>query len=215
MYEIQITSHKSCFTYWLLHLQRWRTLYHYKMELSWTVCSHLYRPCGLTVAGYTLKVEAARCSETLISYPNTWCHNPENLNLNLHCDENLIPHVSLYCSTYCVSHMACDNPSNISVYFSTNYNYITIRKFTVCLSPSFLPTVHYSHSLCFPQGHSATSSVEGCQRQGNHTIFFSSKQTQATSVPFSVNILCVTDWIITMIISYSKLWVTFSWCTMT
>jgi hypothetical protein len=37
-----------------------------------------------------LNMEAARSSETLISYHNTtWHHNPEDINLKLHCHEKL------------------------------------------------------------------------------------------------------------------------------
>jgi hypothetical protein len=35
-----------------------------------------------------LKMEAARFSETLVSYITIWCHNPEDHNLNLHHCEN-------------------------------------------------------------------------------------------------------------------------------
>jgi hypothetical protein len=36
------------------------------------------------------QVVAIRSSETLVSYCNiTWCHNPEDLDLNLHHHENL------------------------------------------------------------------------------------------------------------------------------
>jgi len=39
---------------------------------------------------FTLKMETARSSKTMVSYHNTtWCHNPENLDLNFHCHENL------------------------------------------------------------------------------------------------------------------------------
>jgi len=31
---------------------------------------------------FTLKMEAARSSETLVSYHITWCHNPKDLDLN-------------------------------------------------------------------------------------------------------------------------------------
>jgi hypothetical protein len=38
-------------------------------------------------------MEAARFSETLVSYNNTaWCYKPEDFDLNLHCHENLISH---------------------------------------------------------------------------------------------------------------------------
>jgi hypothetical protein len=30
----------------------------------------------------TMNMDAARSSETLVSYITIWCHNPENLNLN-------------------------------------------------------------------------------------------------------------------------------------
>jgi hypothetical protein len=41
--------------------------------------------------GYdALTMEAARTSETVVScHINTWHHNPDDLNLNLHCCENL------------------------------------------------------------------------------------------------------------------------------
>jgi len=37
----------------------------------------------------TLKMEAARSSEMLVFYHIAWCHNPEDLDLNLHYCENL------------------------------------------------------------------------------------------------------------------------------
>jgi hypothetical protein len=40
--------------------------------------------------------EAAMSSETMVSYCNTmWHHNAEDLNLNLHCGENLKPLIKL------------------------------------------------------------------------------------------------------------------------
>jgi hypothetical protein len=42
---------------------------------------------------FTLKMEAACTSETSVFYHNTtWRHNPEDLNLYLHCHENLKTH---------------------------------------------------------------------------------------------------------------------------
>jgi len=39
---------------------------------------------------FTLKLEAALSSETVVSYHNTtWRHNLEDLDLNLHSPENL------------------------------------------------------------------------------------------------------------------------------
>jgi hypothetical protein len=36
---------------------------------------------------FTLKIEAARSSETLVFYHiTTWYHNPEDHDMNLHCD---------------------------------------------------------------------------------------------------------------------------------
>jgi hypothetical protein len=42
---------------------------------------------------FTLKMEAAQISEMLVSYHSTTqCHNPEELDMNLHCCENLKSH---------------------------------------------------------------------------------------------------------------------------
>jgi len=55
---------------------------------SYTSCLYLHPlPTAIHV---TLKTEAARLSKTLVSYCNvTYHHNPEDLNMNLHCCENL------------------------------------------------------------------------------------------------------------------------------
>jgi hypothetical protein len=53
---------------------------------------------------FTLKMEAAWSSETLVSYITTWCHNPDD-NLNLH-HENLKSYLKLeYSSPFFSSFM--------------------------------------------------------------------------------------------------------------
>jgi hypothetical protein len=50
----------------------------------WLTCTST--PPTPSTTHFTLKMEAARSSETLVSYHSTtWSHNPEDLNLNYHC----------------------------------------------------------------------------------------------------------------------------------
>jgi len=48
-----------------------------QVEVFWVVM-----PCSVVVKS-SLKTEAARSSERMAYYHNTWCHNPEDLNLDL------------------------------------------------------------------------------------------------------------------------------------
>jgi hypothetical protein len=53
-------------------------------------------------------MEAARSSETVVSYHNTtWHHNLEDLDLNLHCCENLISFVVMVMNNYHVVKEGC------------------------------------------------------------------------------------------------------------
>jgi len=59
-----------------------------------TMCKEPYvQPISRRSSSYsfTLEMEAARPSETLVSYHHntTWSHNPEHLDWNLHCLENI------------------------------------------------------------------------------------------------------------------------------
>jgi len=56
----------------------WRWLYHEHLK-HWYPTTTLH---GVTTQKTSLKKEAARTSETLVSYHNTWRHNPEDLDLN-------------------------------------------------------------------------------------------------------------------------------------
>jgi hypothetical protein len=68
---------------------------------------------------FTLKMKAVKSSKTLVSFPNTTQHHhAEDLNLNIHCHENLIFHKLdtfacnlqsyVYTNKYFMSHKFCD-----------------------------------------------------------------------------------------------------------
>jgi hypothetical protein len=47
-------------------------------------------PFFSSTSHFTLNLDPARSSETLVTYHNiVWHHNPEDLNINVHCHENL------------------------------------------------------------------------------------------------------------------------------
>jgi hypothetical protein len=53
------------------------------------VCIRSNSRRGLLGFDFTLKTKAAKCSEELLSYIITRCHNPEDRDFNLHRRENL------------------------------------------------------------------------------------------------------------------------------
>jgi len=56
---------------------------------------HVGYQLSLQMKSFSMKMEAARSSETWVScHINIQCHNPEDLNMNLHSHENLKSHIS-------------------------------------------------------------------------------------------------------------------------
>jgi len=68
---------------------KWEVLYFKLRSFGLWFCIVLWEDINISEDLAALKMEAARSSEMLISSHNTMQHhNPQDLNLNLHCHEN-------------------------------------------------------------------------------------------------------------------------------